>query len=230
MPPIIISSPEQLAWAAGLFEAEGNIANYDGLPVVRVTNTDILLLARFRMAVGVGKIRIGNEPKLNRKRSFYYHVSGAAVRFIMGCLWPYIVTKYRRDQIVGVVGLMKDSGFMMTRVESLAWSAGVFDGEGSIGVYHLKTSDRFVDMIKIGNTQTDMLGFIKEATGIDGSIYEAKSNRLRGWQPMFYYSVSFKKARALAKLLLPYSKSTEKILWLNGLANHQVRPRGRPVE
>ena len=61
-------TPDQIAWAAGIFEGEGCITEQNGRLAVTVKNTDHWLVSRFVSAMGIGKVY---GPYENRCRDAY---------------------------------------------------------------------------------------------------------------------------------------------------------------
>ena len=85
---------EQVAWAAGFFDAEGCFSVCgDGLNA-RITHTDEYLLHRFQGAVGFGKIYGPYRPHPTTygiRDQFVYTISGfERVQALMALLWAYL--------------------------------------------------------------------------------------------------------------------------------------------
>ena len=109
-----------LGWTAGLFEGEGNAKVYIARvrtynktdqrfvrypakrPSIQVVNTDISLLARFRVIVGVGTVRIAKHPRGNEKMLFH-RVEGRKALRVAELLLPYVVSEYKRRQLMEIV-------------------------------------------------------------------------------------------------------------------------------
>jgi len=66
-------------------------------------NTDISLLAKFRVIVGVGTVRIAKHPIGNEKMLFHYRVEGRKALHVANLLLPYIISKYKRNQLMEIV-------------------------------------------------------------------------------------------------------------------------------
>lgn len=101
---------EQLAWAAGFFDGEGNAGIYGSRTVrARIGNTDLAQLQRFMSVVRVGKIYgpyrngkgIVNGAKTYTSRPIYFYwVSGFEdVQHLMCLLWSWL-SQPKRDQFV----------------------------------------------------------------------------------------------------------------------------------
>ena len=106
-----------LGWAAGIFEGEGNagvyrvrvsdfnktegkwaryVANH---PMITVTNTDISILARFRVIVGTGTVRIAKHADERSRLLFHYRVEGRKALNVAKLLLPSIVSNRKRRQL-----------------------------------------------------------------------------------------------------------------------------------
>jgi hypothetical protein len=109
-----------LGWAAGLFEGEGNakvyvvhVAAYNKTegkvvryvsrrPTIQVVNTDISLLARFRVIVGVGTIRIAKRKNAKQQLLLHYRVQSRKADLVARLLLPYIVSERKRLQLKSI--------------------------------------------------------------------------------------------------------------------------------
>jgi hypothetical protein len=99
----------ELAWAAGFFDGEGSVGRYASgrsfnkenpptYPKVGIHNTDIELLERFRLAVGLGSIDGPMIKKVGHKPIYKYRVDGQAkVISIYLLLKPYLGAAKSRD-------------------------------------------------------------------------------------------------------------------------------------
>lgn len=110
-----------LGWAAGIFEGEGNAKVYvvhvrtfnktEGMfvrypakrPSIQVVNTDISILARFRVIVGVGTVRVAKRASGNNKMLFHYRVEGRKALLVARLLLPFIVSKRKQLQLQTIV-------------------------------------------------------------------------------------------------------------------------------
>jgi hypothetical protein len=109
-----------LAWADGLFEGEGNAKVYlahvsqfnktDGRlvrypsrrPAIQVANTDISLLSKFRVIVGVGTVRIARRADNKSKLLFHHRVECRKADRVARLLLPFIVSDYKRRQLKAI--------------------------------------------------------------------------------------------------------------------------------
>jgi len=60
-----MATPEEIAWAAGLFEGEGCITMTSGHAVLRLSNTDEWVVRRFAEIVGRGVVYGPYENRSN---------------------------------------------------------------------------------------------------------------------------------------------------------------------
>lgn len=111
---------QALSWAAGLFEGEGNAKVYHAhvkqfnktdrkvvtypskRPTIQIANTDISLLARFRVIVGVGTIRIAKLAGKKNKLLFHYRVECRKADRVARMLLPYIVSSIKCKQLKSI--------------------------------------------------------------------------------------------------------------------------------
>ena len=88
----------------------------------------------------------------------------------------------------------------------LAYLAGFFDGEGSIGLYDLRGNDpRYAEhrrclVAKVGQLDRKPLELFKNRFG--GSIQQYATPK--GDKPYYRWSVSHRKARVFAEIIIPY--------------------------
>ncbi len=143
-----------LAWAAGFFDAEGSISHH--LPTKRRTRRATFdvsqsgdgkipdVLMRFRDVVGAGSI-------FGPYRGYLYywrtHDTGI-ITSVVALLWPWL-TDEKRAQIRATLAVIpalwcaEEVGRLWAarlnefeqQQEQLAWAAGLFDGDGTIGAY-----------------------------------------------------------------------------------------------
>jgi hypothetical protein len=134
--------PEELAWAAGLFDGEGSTSTY--IPKDRKSPRRQMavsqggapgelpaVLVRLRKIVQVGNVT-GPYDGL-----YYWKVTKKdEVDSVGALLWPYLSSE-KRIQIRDAARVMRrpvpESADLLEH-ES-AWAAGLFDGEGTFGAY-----------------------------------------------------------------------------------------------
>lgn len=91
----------ELAWAAGFFDGEGNVARtHRWTPTLTVTNTDLELLGRFHAAVGERGSLISkpNHPRVatgHRKPIFNWYASAAKAVAVAELLLPLAGSRNR---------------------------------------------------------------------------------------------------------------------------------------
>lgn len=101
---------EELAWAAGFFDGEGNCRKKTPyrrdpqakqIPLLSISQTDRRVLDRFKAAVfGVGKVYGPYRPKTPRSRPYWSYTTsnfGAALA-VVAALWPFL-GEVKRQQI-----------------------------------------------------------------------------------------------------------------------------------
>jgi hypothetical protein len=210
-----------LAWAAGLWEAEGNAEMrrhskyitekgeeriyYE--PRLRLFNNDKPLLERFQLMMGVGTI-IKDKITAAGNPAFAYCIYGDVAIRVGRVLWPYLISKYRRKQMMKMLGeepLLSNNVYMREK-EKLAWVAGIHEGEGCAGKYHIDR--RWREVVNITNTQHDILENIKNVIGFGTIAFHRSTNGIG--KTRFQYSISCKQARTFATVILPFVYSTYK--------------------
>ena len=89
-------------------------------------------------------------------------------------------------------------------VSDLAWAAGFIDGEGTISVYG--RSDRINEFrvtIQAVNTKRAALEKLQGMFG--GTVHDMhRVTPGKNWKPSFYWTLSYEKAAAAIRLLLPF--------------------------
>lgn len=140
------ADPQILAWAAGLYDGEGSCSAY--LPKKRRTYRRQMavsqggeqghppeVLTRFKSAV----LDVGNITGPYRGYLYYWKTSRKdALDQIASLLWPYL-GEVKRSQFAAARLLvtrgptMVNDPFTGPREIQLAWAAGFFDGEGTVG-------------------------------------------------------------------------------------------------
>jgi hypothetical protein len=92
---------EELAWAAGFFDGEGNTGSAWSSPIhVQVSNTDLRLLQRFWAALGVGRISgpytLKNRPQ-NRPHWHWAATSFEDAQAAIALLWVWLSESKRKQ-------------------------------------------------------------------------------------------------------------------------------------
>jgi len=92
-----------IAWAAGLFEGEGNCRiGTRGRPVVQLRMTDEDVVRRFADAVGCGNVKQYPGYHGNQPTWAWYVTSKDNVLQVLGALWPYLGER-RLEQATEVI-------------------------------------------------------------------------------------------------------------------------------
>lgn len=98
-------SRENLAWAAGFFDAEGCFSSTPRTGVsASITQTDRELLDRFRQAVGIGKIygpyKTPQPDRYRRKPHYFYKAQGRErVQGLLAMMWTWLGTTKRQQAL-----------------------------------------------------------------------------------------------------------------------------------
>ena len=100
----------------------------------------------------------------------------------------------------------------------LLYLAGLFDGEGSAGVYKHNISLNAYPQIALGMTDKEPVQFIAFCLG--GNIYSKDKARNPKYKKYYVWKVGCQKAYSAAKQLLPYVKNPAKIRQLTTVVNH----------
>lgn len=137
---------DEIEWAAGFFEAEGwagavprgrrfmiqlSISQYSarGSPAV---------LSRFQVAMG-GRGRV-RGPFAGRPTHFMWQAAGRSGVACFFDLWPHLGSVKRRQVSRALVKCGVEPPSAPPPTTALAWCAGLFDGDGSIGLIRLRRS------------------------------------------------------------------------------------------
>ena len=92
----------------------------------------------------------------------------------------------------------------MASEAELAWAAGLFEGEGSIGIDR-RTSRHGSLRLQIGMCDEEVLCRFKDVVGI-GNVtgpYQHKGGVEKGWSPFWAWSITGRRAEACIELLRP---------------------------
>lgn len=136
--------PQDLAWAAGIFDGEGSTSTY--IPKDRKSPRRQMavsqgglpghvpsVLVRFKEIVVVGSIT-GPYDDL-----YYWKISKKDDVDVVGALlWPHLSAEKRAQFAAAALRMKRPvpaSDFTSTRELEAAWAAGLFDGEGTFGAY-----------------------------------------------------------------------------------------------
>jgi hypothetical protein len=233
----------ELAWAAGLFDAEGTTSLSQGrylraaLPQKGATGVPEVLI-RFRRAVGVGQI-YGPTKLL-----VYQWVTTSPVKSVqaIAALWPWLSSVKRAQALRGATADQTDAiergqstSPCPSRDESLAWAAGLFAGDGCLGVEKrkLRLGTRYSLRMSVGQsgqTEPEVLRKFQDLMCV-GRITGPKV--IERTEPQYSWYVC---ARPLIEqcmsLIWPWLDAVKRNQYENGLALLEALPPphhiGRP--
>ncbi len=92
----------------------------------------------------------------------------------------------------------------------LAYTAGIIDGEGNIGIYpntsHLTKAGKTVHRMRVRVTNTDewLIHWLKENYGGSIGVVDRGTLYGRNWKPAWWWTLSCNPALRFLKLILPY--------------------------
>jgi len=226
----------QVAWAGGLFEAEGSVSHH--LPKGRHTPRATLdvsqkgearvpeVLERFRTVVERGQIFGPYRGYL-----YYWRTHDVAnIAWTIALLWPWLSPEKRSQmgrtlEAVPALWLARPSGELLTHriggthpeAARSAWAAGFFEGDGTIGAYpNGRGSAKRVLTASIAQAAEcglpSVLTRFRDIAG-EGRIYGPITPR--GWSrlPQYRWQARGAAAARIATILLP---------WLVGPKREQV--------
>ena len=142
----------ELAWAAGFFDAEGNVCYAAAgrgrrraqASLSQAGSTYPPTLSRFHDAIG----GLGNRLRTPARGYLFYWYSHRLdhIRMTGTLLWPWLSSK-KREQFAGVISRSSsvpweaphESQDTHDAAHELAWAAGFFDGEGSFAASRSST-------------------------------------------------------------------------------------------
>lgn len=165
-----------MAWAAGLFDAEGCFTYTEsGLYAsVAMTQTIREPLDRFREAVGAGTVMgpydTRRPTRPSKQAQYQFHAYGVSrVRQIAELLWPHLGSIKRCQALRVLARAAEDhpiaaptpepnppngSPYQPTVRDHLAWAAGFLEGDGSL-IYANSTRTMFVSFTQLDREVPD---------------------------------------------------------------------------
>ena len=233
----------ELAWAAGFFDAEGWTAAVKSRrgtrPFAQINQADANgvpeVLARFRAAVGVGRVR---GPQREEGRIDLYHWVASSrddvVRtFDALSAWLGAV---KTAQFIEAVGTPAPSASTSAPDEELAWAAGLFDGDGSTCFERHKTRSNYV-RADMSITQTSRAGTpevllrFRQLVGV-GHINGPYGGSDR-WEPVYRWKAHrLDHVQHVARTLWPWLgalKRAQAFHVITVVAAQAALPRGNPA-
>lgn len=103
-----VTRREQLAWAAGVFDGEGNIActNSSKALILQVGQSHMEMLNRLREIFKIGKI-YGPYPRgINRRPHWNYSVNGPIAQAVVAMIYPFLGS-VKQEQCRHAIGIWK---------------------------------------------------------------------------------------------------------------------------
>lgn len=142
--------PEDIAWAAGIFDGEGSTSTYvpkgAKSPRQQMAVSQAgprgevpIVLTRFKQIVGVG-----NVTGPYRAGLYYWKTTRKdAIDAVGALLWPHLSGEKRRQFAAAAFGMKRSvpgplsdaRTEIASRMFEAPWAAGLFDGEGTFGAY-----------------------------------------------------------------------------------------------
>jgi hypothetical protein len=174
------ASAEEVAWAAGFFDAEGcySYSEAGRFASLSIGQTERGPLDRFARAVGTGRVagpivmKSPIRPSVQPQFRFYIY-RAEELRRVAALLWPHL-GELKRRQVDGVLARLIGTRLDPSEFEArsspaeraprmdLAWAAGFFDGEGSFSLgtngypcvaitqKHQEVLERFAGVLEMG--------------------------------------------------------------------------------
>jgi hypothetical protein len=228
----------ELAWAAGFFDGDGWAAlsrqkgRRTGQPQARINQSSLTgvpeVLARFRMAVGVGRV---GGPKIEEGREpLYWWVASSRgdVTRTGELIGPWL-SKQKRDQFTTAAGLR----FAGPPISSFAWAAGLFDAEGSTSLAahqsHAGYKGIESSITQGGATTPEELGRFAACVG-RGRVY-GPYDQAGASEPIYRWRVyTMNDVRSILHLILPWLGCVKRRQAFAAIAiidGQPVLPRGR---
>lgn len=90
---------EELAWAAGLFDGEGNVrlirkhvGSQRGQPHLSIAQVNPIVLQRFRDAVGIGKVYGPYLQRTANRRPYFVYSGGGfpSIQAVIAMIWSFL--------------------------------------------------------------------------------------------------------------------------------------------
>lgn len=244
---------EELAWAAGFFDAEGSFSYTHAGRYVCVAIGQVIRqrLDRFLAAVKVGRVLGPYDPRHptrpSKKPQYYFRANGCErVTHIASALWPYlgVVKRIQARHALApaargctlhtshpLLSLEKAPTAGVSRREELAWASGLLEGDGTFSYGTVRGTYR-TPCVAIGQNSREVLDRFRQITML-GKIYgpyERAPGGLGG-RPMFQYRVSgHEKVQAVTAMLwfrLGPDRRAQAVDALSGLARtcHRGHPK-----
>jgi hypothetical protein len=117
----------------------------------------------------------------------------------------------------------------MTHEQTLAWMAGILEGEGCIGVYkdHRLNRNGYTLRVSVHNTDPTIIDVFERILG--GSVHVARGTQRIGKRPVYQWYMGGLKGAAALKALRPYMLSASKTAQADAAMLYAERYSGHPV-
>jgi len=89
----------------------------------------------------------------------------------------------------------------------LAYSAGIIDGEGNIGIYANTGKHGFPAFkmrVRVNNTDEWLIHWLKENFGGSVGMVDRGPKYNRNWKPSWWWTISCRKAMLFLEMIFPY--------------------------
>lgn len=238
-----------MAWAAGFWDGEGSVYLSGALdrvrqyPQARIDQSSTSgvpeVLIRFQDAVGLGVIS-GPELKDGREPLYKWVVSNRSEAERLAALLDPWFGDVKREQFREILGEAEGSPPVLfdclPAAEQRAWTAGFWDGEGSICLLkHRSHLGHFVPEAAI--TQSSASGRPEVLVRVDrlagGGYWYGPYQQLPPWSPVYRWKLfRLEQIRVLLDLMWPWLGSVkraqaERVVAV--LRAQPVLPRGNPA-
>lgn len=219
----------ELAWAAGLFDAEGTTSLSQGrylragLPQKGPTGVPDVL-TRFQRAVGVGQIY---GP---RKGLIYQWATTSPVRSVeaIAAIWPWLSSVKRAQAQEAASASQRDeferrvsTSIGLSHEETLAWAAGLFAGDGSLAVEKrkLRLGMRYSLRMSVGQSGRSRPEVLLKFRDLMGVGHITGPKQVEGKEPAYNWYVCARPVIAQCmNLIWPWLGVDKRSQYLQGLA------------
>jgi len=237
---------DKLAWLAGLWEGEGCASAENPLqrgrrygPYLRLTlgmvDEDVVRAAQSVAGVGIVKLRPRANPRWQPVWLWVTGNQGDATALLLR-LYPYLGER-RREKARGL--LTSRQKYEVVEIpdlppwtpdsseEGLSWLAGLFEGEGCIGMSNANGYGPYV-RLAVDSSDRDVLELAQEIAGGVGRITEAtRREESPRWKTRWKWRVSDQaQAKALLTDMLPMLGLRRSERAREALASQPTRPEG----
>ena len=111
---------------------------------------------------------------------------------------------------------------MSIQREQLAWAAGFFEGEGSVGAYYIKNGNRWVLKLSIAQVEREPLDKFHAAIGGLGRVYGPYKQRNEKSSPQFLFMMnSFEACQAVIAMIWRWLSAKRKKQAFTALRNYR---------